>query len=169
VAAEFGAGGYWVSEREVDLRFGVAAVAWMPSARRFGVSVAFAAGPGLPVDGPDFDGTYRELAAAGKLRFRFVHLPRFSSVIALGGAAHFSTLEGTLTADRQERKVQRVNGSVGFDTSVNFHVTSSLYLGASLGAAYAPTYRRYLVGGKPIFAPWPLTTNLTGYCGVELF
>jgi hypothetical protein len=102
-------------------------------------------------------------------RFRLVHLPRFSTAAALGGALHRATLEGTLTEHSLDRDVKRWNASVDFAALVDLRLSSAFYLGVSFGAAYFPRYRRYLVSGKPVFAPWSVAPNLMGYCGVELF
>jgi hypothetical protein len=126
-------------------------------------------GPGLRIDNPQYSGRYRELVVGAKARFRLIHVPGFSTVVALGGAAHRAMLQGTLAANSRDSNVKRWNGSLDFETSVNFALSPQVYVGVSIGAAYAPAYRRYLVGGDPVFAPWPLTAHLAGYCGVELF
>ena len=74
-----------------------------------------------------------------------------------------------MIADARDRDVRRQNGSVDLDVRVNVYVTKRVFFGASLGAAYFPRYRRYLVHGSSVFAPWPVTPNLTAYLGVELF
>jgi hypothetical protein len=65
--------------------------------------------------------------------------------------------------------VTRVNGSVDLETSFNFRVAKRVYLGASLGAAYFPAYRRYWVRGSSVLATSPLSASVAGFCGVELF
>ena len=168
-AAEIGAGGHWVGEGEVDFRIELAGVLWFAAARRVGLSLEVSSGPGLQIDHPDYSGSYRELVAGAKARFRLVHLQDFSVAVALGGAAHWAMLRGTLAADSRESNVDRLNGSLDFETSVNFEVSNGVYLGTSLGTVYFPAYRRYLVSGQSVFAPWPLVANFSGYVGVELF
>jgi hypothetical protein len=169
VFAEFGGGAHWLSEREIDPRFELTGMVWFPTARRVGLGLGVSAGPGLRIDTAHFRGRYSEIVVGAETRFRLVHLPRFSTVVALGGALHRATLEGTLTRDSLDRDVLRWNPSVDFQALVDFRLSSAFYLGVAIGAAYFPTYRRYLVSGDPVFAPWPVAPNLTGYCGVELF
>jgi hypothetical protein len=92
-----------------------------------------------------------------------------SASVSLGGALHFTTLEGTLVERSVESKVSRMNPSLDLETSLSVYVTRAMYLGASAGAAYFPTHRRYLVEGEPVFSPWPAAVGVSGYCGVELF
>ena len=168
-ALELGGGGYWVQSGQLDFRVRLAGVLWVDARRRFGLSLEAASGPGFQVDDPDYDGRYRELVVGGKARIRLVDLPVFSTILALGGAAHWSRLDGTLSGGLGDSDVKRVNASVDAEALVNFHVSQRLYLGVGIGAAYFATYRRYLVRGKPVLAPWPLSPSLAGYCGVELF
>lgn len=168
-AVEIGASGYWIGKREIDPRLELAGVLWIPAARRVGLSLETSSGPGVRVDTPDYEGRYRELVFGARARFRVVPVQGLWAVFALGGAAHFAMLRGTLTADSLDRDVNRLNGSLDFETSINFDVSSGVYLGVGAGTAYFPRYRRYLVHGNPVFSPWPLTVQLTGYCGVEVF
>lgn len=169
LAVEGSAGPHWVGEKQFDFRLGMAAVLWLPAVRRLGLSAEASSGPGVRIDDVAFSGRYRELVIGAKVRFRAIHLPDWAAVVALGGAAHWATLSGTLLLDSKSSSVDRVNGSLDLETSVMFKLSSRLYLGASIEAAYFPAYRRYLVSGNPVFAPSPLSTNLSGYCGAELF
>jgi hypothetical protein len=166
-AVEVGAGSHWIGTSRRDLRVRLAGVLWFWAAPRLGLALVVSSGLGLRIDHPDYSGRYREFVAGARARFRIVDLSGFSTIIGLGGAAHWAKLQGTLTADSHPGNVDRLNGSFDIEASFNFDVTEALYLGASIGAAYSPSYRRYLVGGEPIFAPWPVTPNLTGFCGVE--
>jgi hypothetical protein len=168
-AVEVGAGGHWLGDRQLDFRVGIAGVLWLPAFRRLGLAVAGSTGPGFRIDDVAYRGRYRELVVGAKLRFLAVHLPAWSAAVALGGALHWTTLTGRLLVDSKNSNVDRLNGSVNLETLFSFKLSSRLYFGASLGAAYFPAYRRYLVRGRPVFAPLPFTTNLTGYCGAEPF
>jgi hypothetical protein len=168
-AFEFGGSGHWLSAGALDFRYDLGAVLWIPTMQRLGFGLRVSLGPGLTIDTADYEGRYREVVAGGEVRLRLVHLPRFSTLVALGGAAHFSSLSGTVTADLSSRDVSRQNASLNLDLRVNFRVTSRVYFGAGVGAAYFPRYRRYLVQGSPVFAPWPVSPNLAVYAGVELF
>lgn len=169
MAVEAGAGAHWLGEEQVDIRGRFVGVLWFPALRRLGLSVEASLGPGARVEHAAYNGRYRELTLGAKLRLRALNLPSFTAFVALGGAAHWATLSGTLLADARGSSVERLNGSVDLEAAVAVRLWSRIYLGASAGAAYFPTYRRYLVNGEPVFAPWPLTTSLSGYCGAELF
>jgi len=168
-AIELGGGGHWVSEDELDFRLELAGIWWFSVARRFGMSLKLASGPGLQIDHAAYEGRYREAAVGAQALFRVVDVPGFSTVIGVGGGAHWAMLRGTVVASARNTDVDRVNGSVELETALNFRLSDRVYLGASVGAAYFPAYRRYLVDGESIFAPWPLAANLTGHCGIELF
>jgi hypothetical protein len=168
-ALELGAGGNWVAEGQSMLRFELASVAWILAARRLGVALEASTGPSLPIDDASFRGRYREIVAGAKARFRVIHESDVSVAVALGGALHFTTLEGALVESSLERSVSRLNASLDFETSLSLRISRATYLGASLGVAYSPTYRRYLVEGEAVFSPWPLAVGFGGHCGVELF
>lgn len=167
-ALEVGAGSHWVAEGQAEPRLTLGAVAWVAAARRVGLSLEWAYGPGLSIDEDGFRGRYRELVASGGVRFRWLHEPDISAALSLGGGVHWVRLEGTLVESDLERTVNRVKGSVDADASIDVHF-GRFYLGALLGVAYSPTYQRYLVEGEPVFSPWPFVVGLGGYGGVELF
>ncbi|HEX6277557.1 MAG TPA: hypothetical protein VFZ53_31150 [Polyangiaceae bacterium] len=166
-ALELGAGGYLVAERQAALRLELAALGWMLASRRLGVSLEFSTGPSLELDDTGFRGRYREIVAGASVRYRVVRERTLSAAVSLGGAAHFTSLEATLEGEL-ERSAHRVNPSLDAEASVSGHWASA-YLGAALGLAYFPTYRRYLVEGEPVFSPWPIAAGLRGYVGVDLF
>jgi hypothetical protein len=168
-ALELGAVGYWLAKRQAELMIQLAGVAWIPSARRLGVSLSLSLGPGFRIEDARYLGHYREFVVGGRMRYRLLHEPRMSASVSLGGALHFTTLEGTLVERSVESKVSRMNPSLDLETSLSVYVTRAMYLGASAGAAYSPKHRRYLVEGEPVFSPWPAAVGVSGYCGVELF
>jgi hypothetical protein len=168
-ALELGAGATWLAKRQAALTFELAAVAWVLAARRLGVSLSVASGPGFRIEAARYRGDYRELVVGGSVRYRPLHEPRVAAAVSLGGALHFTQLEGTLVEGSVESKVSRVNPSLDLQASLSVYLTRAVYLGASAGAAYFPTYRRYLVHGEPVFSPWPAAVGVSGYCGVELF
>lgn len=168
-AIEAGAAANWVTMGQVAFMGELAGVLWLPAARRFGLSLETSYGPGLGISGADYEGRYREFVLGAKARFRLIHTPSFSTSLALGTAGHWSMLDGTLSADSRQVHTSRLNGSLDLETSVNFKVSDSVYLGASLGGAYFLRYQRYLVDGDPVFSPRLWTANLAGYCGVEIF
>lgn len=169
LSVELGGDGYWIASGDLAFSARLAGVLWFGAGRRFGLSLEAASGPGFRVEDSDYEGRYRELVVGGKARLRLAEAPGLSTILALGGSAHWTRLEGTLTGGLGDSDAQRVNASIDAEALVNFHLTSRLYLGIGLGAAYFPTYQRYLVRGKPVLSPWPLSPSLTGYCGVELF
>jgi hypothetical protein len=169
LALELGGGGTWLASRHAALAIDLTAVAWVLSARRLGVSLSVASGPGFRIEAGRYRGDYRELVVGGSARYRVLHEPRVSASVSLGGALHFTTLEGTLVDRSVESKVSRVNPSLDLEVSASVYLTRAIYLGASAGGAYFPAYRRYLVQGEPVFSPWPAAVGVSGYCGVELF
>jgi hypothetical protein len=168
-ALQLGAGGHRVTSELLDWRAHLAGVFWLDAARRLGVSLEVSAGPGLRVQNNDFSGRYREYSAGAKARARLLDLANFFAVVGVGGGARWAHFSGTLTEDPRTADVARVNGSVDLETSFNFRLTDRVYLGALIGAAYFPAYRRYFVRDKAVLAPSPLSANLAGHCGIELF
>ncbi len=168
-ALELGAGGYWLAKGQAALTLDLAAVAWILAARRLGVSLSLSSRPGFRLEDARYLGQYREFVVGGSMRFRLLHEPRVSASVSLGGALHWTTLEGTLVRGSVESTVSRLNPSLDLETSLSVYVTHAMYLGASAGAAYFPAYRRYLVEGDPVFSPWPVVASVSGYYGVELF
>jgi hypothetical protein len=165
-ALELGGGGHWIGERALDVRIELAAVVWPFMQRRLGVGLELSAGPGVSVTGDQFRGRYREFAAGGELRFRLLREPPLSASVSLGYSMHFTRLEGTLTEASLDRRVNRSNAALDAEGFVNLDVGSRAYVGISGGVTYWPAYRRYLVEGEPIFAPWPVSSKLAGHVGV---
>jgi hypothetical protein len=169
LALELGAGAGWIADRGAGLALDLAALAWLNRTRRLGVSVEFVFGPSLPIENESYRGSYRELVTRAKASWRWIHGPRVSAQLSLGGALHWGKLEGTLVVSSSERSVRRMNPSLDAGTSLNLYVSSATYLGASLGVGYVPAQQRYLVEGRPIFTSSPLSLGLGGHFGVELF
>ncbi len=170
-ASEFAAGVRWLSAAQLEPRLELAALVWLPRGGRLGLSVAASAGPGVDIDDSQYRGSYRELITGVKARVRLFELGRLSTLISIGGAAHFSELEGTLVQDEggSASAVSRLNGSLDLRTSLAVRITRAMYLGTSLEASYQLAHQRYLVAGRPVFSPWPVTATLAGYWGVGLF
>jgi hypothetical protein len=169
LALELGGGGHWIGARALEARFELAAVAWLVFQRRVGVGLELSAGPGVSVADERFRGRYRELVAGGELRLRPLREPPLSVAVSLGGALHWTRLEGTLAASSLYREVARRNATLDAEVLVSLDIGGGAYLGVSAGLSYAPAYRRYLVEGNPVFSPLPLSSNLAGHIGVGLF
>jgi hypothetical protein len=166
---ELGAGLNWLDERKREPRIELGATAWIAARGRLGVNVEVSSGPGVDIDEPSFSGRYREFVAGGKARFRMLHDPGLSAALGLGGALHFTRLDGTLVESSLARNVNRTNVSLDLDASLSVMLGRHAYLGGSIGVAYFPTYRRYLVEGTPVFSPWRLVPSLGAHFGVEAF
>lgn len=166
-ALELGGAGHWLGASQPDLRIEIAALFWF--AARFGASLEWSTGPGVRVEEALYRGRYRELVLGAKAHFRWIHQPGLSAAASVGGALHWTKLEGKLAASSLDRTVRRLNPSLDIENSVSVDLGGRFYLGASFGASYFPAYRRYLVEGTPILSLWPLGASLGGYCGVELF
>jgi hypothetical protein len=166
---ELGAGVHFVAAQAIEPTIELAATAWLAVERRFGVGLELSAGPGVRIDDPLYRGYYRELAAGGRTRFRVIHEPSIALVVSLGGALHFTRLDGTLLETSDESAVNRINGSLDAEISSSVSIGTATYLGVSAGAAYFPTYRRYLVEGQPVFSPWRFAPSVGVFFGAESF
>jgi hypothetical protein len=166
---ELGVGVNWLDERKLEPRIELGATAWIAAHKRLGVSVEFSSGPGIDIDEPAYSGRYREFIGAGKARFRMLHDSSLSAALGLGGAFHFTRLDGTLVESSFASSVNRTNVSLDLEATLNVMLGRRTYLGGSTGVAYFPTYRRYLVEGTPVFSPWRLVPSLGAHFGVEAF
>ncbi|HEX6764759.1 MAG TPA: hypothetical protein VF103_04760, partial [Polyangiaceae bacterium] len=166
---ELGTGLNWIDDETLQPRFELAMTTWIAARRRLGLSMALSSALAVRIEDARYRGDYDETAAGGKARFRMLHGPTFWSSLALGGAVHWAKLEGTLAESSLHTSVSRLNGSLDFETSINARLGSGIYLGASLGVSYFPTYQRYLVEGVPVFSPWPVVPSLRVHLGVEPF
>jgi hypothetical protein len=168
-ALEFGALVNWLDERKLEPRIELAGTAWFALERRLGVGAEFSSGPGVRVEEPAYSGRYREFIAGAKARFRPIHEPGLSAALALGSALHWTRLEGTIVDGSVPSSVSRLSASLDLETSLAVMLGRRSYLGASMGVAYFPAYRRYLVEGTPVFSPWRLVPSLGVHFGVEAF
>jgi hypothetical protein len=168
-ALELRGGAELVRPGALEPRGEALALLWILAADRLGMSIVASTGPGVRIEDARYRGKYRDVALGGAARFRVLRGQSFSTTLALGGAAHWTTLRGAVVSGSAERTVRRLNASLDAEACASFSVGGGLYLGAALGAAYFPRYRRYLVEGRPVFSPWPVASNLKGYVGVELF
>jgi hypothetical protein len=168
-ALEGGALVHWMGEHAVEPRAQLEGVLWHSTARRLGLSLHLASGPGLQVDAAAFRGRYRELTLGGSARVGLWRGSVVSTSVAAGGSARWTTLEGTLTSNARAAQAQRLNASVDLRAVTDFRVSDRVYLGVAIGGAYLPRYRRYLVLGEPVFGAWPFSASLAAHCGVELF
>jgi hypothetical protein len=167
-ALELGGASHWAGPR-AEPRLSLKALAWLAFQRRFGIALSASGGPGLRVDDARFRGRYREVVAGAQARVRLLSGPSVSLAVALGGALHWSRLEGTVVEYAAPSDVRRLNGSLDLDLSADVVLTPGLYLGASATASYLPTHRRYLVEGTRLLSPGPFGAALGGHIGVELF
>jgi hypothetical protein len=166
-ALELGAGARWLAKDAFDFRL---ELVWLLASRNLGVSVELSWGPaGVRIDDRAYSGRYKELAVGGSARVRLIRTEAIASSVSAGVSAHFATLAGTLPLESRESKVERVNASIHLLTKLDVSLSRSTYVGASLGAAYSPTYQRYLVAGRPVFSPSAVTASVATHVGVELF
>lgn len=166
---ELGAAGRWLAPGALALELRLASAMWFRTQRDLGVSLGLSWSPGLAIEGPEYTGRYRDSSAFGRACYQPVQTANFSTTIALGGALHWTTLDGNLVAERSESGDHRVSASVDVEASVATRVAGPFYLGATLGGSYSPVYSRYLVAGRPIFSPAQLTASFAAFTGVALF
>lgn len=169
LAFELGGAGHWISERALEVRFELGAVAWLLLERRVGVGLELSAGPGVSLLDERFRGRYREYGASADLRVRLIREPPFAGDVSFGGGLYWTRLEGTLAANSLYRDVARRSAALDAEALVSVDMGGGAYLGVSAGVRYLPSYRRYLVEGTPVFSPWLLSPSLAGHIGVGLF
>ncbi len=150
---------------ELEPRLEIAPVLWL--GRYFGLALEAATGPGVSVEKAGYRGRYNEIVVGGEARFRFFRGSALSASASLGGSAHWATLRGAVDG-ALEQSVRRLNASLDAEAHASVALGAGVYLGASLGAAYFPIYRRYLVRGAPVLTPGPFGTSFGGYFGVEI-
>lgn len=166
-ALEASGGVHLVAEETFDPRGELALVWWFAPEAQLGLALELSGGLGSPVRNVDFDARYREFVAGASARFAPVELPRFRTVLSLGGSAHWAVLEGNVAGRVTESS--RVNGAVHLGVAGDFFVSKRAYLGLEAGARYFPRYQRYLVDGAPVFSPFPITAIAMAHVGFELF
>jgi hypothetical protein len=150
---------------ELEPRLELAPVVWL--GRYFGLSVEASAGPGLSVEEAGYRGRYNELALGGEARLRFLRASSVSAAVSLGGAVHFATLRGAALGSPAQT-VRRLDTALEAEAQGTLALGGGVYLGAAVGAAYFPAYRRYLVRGVPILTRGPLGVSFGAYLGVEI-
>jgi hypothetical protein len=165
LALELGVSFTLVDRRKVEPRLEAAPVLWLT--KYIGLSVEASAGTGVALESARFRGRYSELVLGGEARLRLPLAAQLSTLVSLGGSAHFSAFRGQLDGSL-ELGVRRLNASLDAEVSASVAVGSGVYLGATLGASYFPVYRRYLIRGAPLFTPGPFTQSLGGFCGLEI-
>lgn len=166
---ELGAVGHWLERDALALELRVAGSLWFRAERNLGLTLGVSWSPGLAIDAPAYRGRYRDSSAFGRACFRPLQTALVSTTVGLGGGLHWTTLDGTLTADASQSGARRVSASLDLEASIAANLHESFYLGAGFGASYLPAYPRYLVAGRSIFSPARLTAYLGAFSGVALF
>ena len=166
---ELGAVGHWFARDALALELRLAGSLWFRTERDLGLSLGASWSPGLAIESPAYRGRYRDFNAFGRACYRPIQTSIVVTTVALGGALHWTALDGTLISDGSERGVQRVSASVDLEASIATSLSGPFYLGAVFGGSYLPAYPRYLVAGEPIFSPAQVTAYLGAFSGVALF
>lgn len=142
----------------VEARFGLHASMW-PRAlgHRWGVSVDAEDGPGNQVQTPTFAGTLDVAALRLAVGFR----ARLSESIALepslGGALQLLTLDGTVSGEKSQVSVRRLD--VGFDPRLGFGFAvlgGRLVFEPWIGVTLLERWQRFHVHGVPVAQSGPL-------------
>jgi hypothetical protein len=155
-----------VDRRELEPRVEAAPVVWLM--KYVGLSLEASIGPGVALERSRYRGRYSEVVLGGEARLRFPLVSPLSAGVSVGGSAHWTALKGSLDG-APEVSVRRLNASVDVEAFTTVALGGGVYVGALIGGAYVPAYRRYLIRRVPIFTPGPFNASLGGFCGVEIY
>lgn len=157
----------WVADKKSEARWGLATTLWLGARRRFGVALRPSVGS-ASISAAELAGRYRDLTLGAGGEWRWLDADWLSSVLGLGVALRQATLDATL-ADRSPISVVRYNLSVDAGFRLDVRVAGPLFVGFGARAAFFARYQRFLVDGRPVFAPLRLSPSAGVSLGVALF
>jgi hypothetical protein len=158
----------WAAEEKLEARWGLGTTIWLGPKRRMGVALRLSAGSGVNVDAPELEGRYRALALGLGGEWRWLEAGSVSSALSLGAALRAATLDGTLS-DGSHFSVVRYNPSVDAAFRLDVRVAGPMFVGLAVSAGFFPRYQRFLVAGRPVFAPLRLSPSAGVSLGIALF
>lgn len=148
--------------------FSLSSVVWLGARRRFGAGLRLGGGPELGIADRSFRGRFRELSFGPTAELRLFATPRIGASVFAAGAAHASFLDGTLSRDGRHVEAKRYTVSVDAGAHVDVAIGGGLFVGINAQAAYFAKYQRYLVEGRPVFAPWRMIPAAGAHLALEL-
>jgi hypothetical protein len=111
---------------------------------------AFRLGPGIAIDEAGFVGHFSDLEAALGAGADLALAPRLTVGATVGGALHFTEIDGSLPASGTGARARRINPAVSACLTFSARVGARLELGAEIEGSYSLRRQRYLVGGEPV-------------------
>jgi hypothetical protein len=158
----------WVAENKVEARWGMATTLWLGPRRNLGAALRLSAGTGVDVDTPQLTGRYRDLALGLGGEWRWLNAGAVSSAFGVGAALRAATLQGTLS-DGSNIAVVRYNPGVDASFRLDVRVAGRWFVGLDVSTCLFVSHQRFLVEGRPVFAPFRLSPSLGASLGIALF
>lgn len=158
----------WVAENKAEPRLGLGTTLWFGQKRHWGAALRLSAGSGVDVNAAGFAGRYRDLTLTLGGEWRWLNAGSVSSALGLGGALRAAILDGTLSGNNQIA-VLRYDPGVDAAFRLDVRLAGAWFFGVDASACFFTHYERFLVAGRPIFAPFRLSPSLGASLGIALF
>ena len=129
---------------------------------RLGCAIDVSGGVGVPIatSAPvQMNARFHDWVASSSVRTRLRVGQRFALEPALGGSAHFTSLEGTGRQDAEPLAAHQIDGSLDAAVSLDFEI-GSVGIGARASMEYLVRYPRYLVDGEEVLTLMPFVVNV---------
>jgi hypothetical protein len=166
---ESGGGVRVLAAQKAEVRVAIGTLFWFrPPPRGIGAALEFSLGRGVAVENEEFVGRFRELDLSPMLRWQVLAGGRAASSLFAGMTGHFTMLDGSL-ASGASTTTQRFNVSFDVGARADFDPSRRVHLGIVVKASYLSAYQRYLVRDHSVFELWPVTAEVGGRIGVDLF
>ncbi|MEP7049443.1 MAG: hypothetical protein ABJB12_03780 [Pseudomonadota bacterium] len=158
----------WVADKKLEPHWGLGTTLWLGRRQRLGVALRLSAGSGVSVSTPDLEGRYRDLTVGLGGEWRWLDTGLVSSAVGLGAGLRAATLDGTLS-DSGDISVVRYNPNVDAAFRLDVRVAAPFFVGLDVSSCFLVRYQRFLVDGRPVFAPFRLSPSAGVSLGVALF
>ena len=158
----------WVADEKAEPRWAFGTTLWFGPSGRFGAALRLSAGSGVDVNAPGLAGRYRDLTLGLGGEWRWLNAGPVSSAFGLGAALRAATLDATLS-DSSHISVVRYNPSVDAALRLDLRVAGPLFAGLDVSSCFFARYQRFLVAGRPVFAPFRLSPSAGVSLGIALF
>ena len=158
----------WVADEKAEPRWGFGTTLWFGPSGRLGAALRLSAGSGVDVNAPGLAGRYRDVTLGLGGEWRWLNAGSVSSAFGLGAALRAASLDGTLS-DSSHVSVVRYNPSVDAALRLDLRVTGPLFVGLDVSSCFFARYQRFLVAGRPVFAPFRLSPSAGVSLGITLF
>ena len=135
--------------RAVEPRLRLGAT-WWPQGGRLGFGASAAAGPGVAVEDPRFDGHLVDATLALTLDVRRDITRAMRMSAAFGGSAHLLVLDGSLPQERRSLSDLRLSPSIDLRQQTDWGLGSHVRIGLFAELSYLLRAERYLVGARSV-------------------